>query len=590
MRLDLGLFTSDSLTPIARMAVSNLPDSIAALADSVTFALLRQVWRRGEAPSPSLDAALKTRSVPALRAFLEGERAIVEGRWEAAADAFARTIEADSAFWLAYSRYAYSVNWIQSLIHKEVPPAVTEAYTTHRFELPDRERLTVEAWMKFDDSLSAAIATSKAATERFPDTWFGWMDYADYLLHFGGPVGYTTVDSRAALERTLALNPRLIPAWTHLTWVYAIDHDTAGLDRAAAALERLGYRARCRGSESPCVLQLLSQLPRKEAGDDQALIEGFARELPGGDHFGLWNLVLLFYGYPQAQIALSRTVAQLTTDAGIAAAHRYGIAMAWAARGAWDSALTAVDDYVRAAPREGQRARAPLDAYELAVAGVLLGALDSTVATRHRAAAARAVLEGETWDRAELAWLDGMLAFARRDRAGAAAARRALAQSGDSSTPLLDRSLGAFDLELGGARRHAAAALAALEWERADRRPGEQGSRSHPYVTAFDRLAAAQWLVAEGDTAQAARLLTWHERRTGGLSTHVNAMLAAIAYLERARIEDASGHTARARHYYEQFLRRYDMPVPAHRHLVEEAQAALARLEERRTGEGDRVR
>ena len=38
------------------------------------------------------------------------------------------------------------------------------------------------------------------------------------------------------------------------------------------------------------------------------------------------------------------------------------------------------------------------------------------------------------------------------------------------------------------------------------------------------------------------------------------------------------GRVELARDYYEQFLRRYDMPVEAHRHLVEEASAALARL------------
>jgi hypothetical protein len=33
-----------------------------------------------------------------------------------------------------------------------------------------------------------------------------------------------------------------------------------------------------------------------------------------------------------------------------------------------------------------------------------------------------------------------------------------------------------------------------------------------------------------------------------------------------------------ARAHYEQFLRRYDMPTAMHRHLVEEARGALARL------------
>ena len=108
VRLDFGLFTSDSLTPIVRASVTGSPDSVAALSDSITRVLLQHIWRRGEPPTPSLDAALKTRSAPALRAFLEGERALVENRWSDAAEAYASAIAADSTFWLPYWRYAFS--------------------------------------------------------------------------------------------------------------------------------------------------------------------------------------------------------------------------------------------------------------------------------------------------------------------------------------------------------------------------------------------------------------------------------------------------------------------------------------------------
>ena len=55
-------------------------------------------------------------------------------------------------------------------------------------------------------------------------------------------------------------------------------------------------------------------------------------------------------------------------------------------------------------------------------------------------------------------------------------------------------------------------------------------------------------------------------------------MLAPLAYYELAQIEDAQGLSDLARDHYQQFLRRYDMPVPALRHLVDEAKAALRRL------------
>jgi hypothetical protein len=51
-----------------------------------------------------------------------------------------------------------------------------------------------------------------------------------------------------------------------------------------------------------------------------------------------------------------------------------------------------------------------------------------------------------------------------------------------------------------------------------------------------------------------------------------------LAYLMLAQIEDAQGKLGLARTHYEQFLRRYDSPLPAQQHLVDEAQVALARL------------
>jgi hypothetical protein len=46
----------------------------------------------------------------------------------------------------------------------------------------------------------------------------------------------------------------------------------------------------------------------------------------------------------------------------------------------------------------------------------------------------------------------------------------------------------------------------------------------------------------------------------------------------RARVAEAQGNTRAAGDHYQQFLRRYDSPMPAQRHLVAEARAGLARV------------
>ncbi|HSE68367.1 MAG TPA: tetratricopeptide repeat protein, partial [Gemmatimonadales bacterium] len=99
-------------------------------------------------------------------------------------------------------------------------------------------------------------------------------------------------------------------------------------------------------------------------------------------------------------------------------------------------------------------------------------------------------------------------------------------------------------------------------------------------------LEASRLLLEQGDTSRAMKLLVWHEADIPGSAEPPRTqMFAGLAYYELARIEEAQGRTDLARDHYQQFLRRYDMPPPAHQHLVDEANAALRRLsgEQRKT-------
>jgi hypothetical protein len=271
---------------------------------------------------------------------------------------------------------------------------------------------------------------------------------------------------------------------------------------------------------------------------------------------------------------------QLHPPEPLAAAARRGIVGAWAARGAWDSALVAVERYAGSTADPA----ATLYAYRLAAIGLWVGAVDAGEARRWRAALGPAAERLAPERRAELAWLDGLVAATRQDRQGLAAARSALRRVDSPTAPILDRSLAAFELDLTGERVRAARMLTELERARADDRVSyRQLADHHPFLTAVNRLTASRWLLAQGDTASAAGLLVFHEGVPFPLplTGHANYVLAGPAYLQRARIEEAAGRADLARSYYWQFLRRYDRPGPAHQLRVDEARAALTRLARR---------
>jgi hypothetical protein len=99
-------------------------------------------------------------------------------------------------------------------------------------------------------------------------------------------------------------------------------------------------------------------------------------------------------------------------------------------------------------------------------------------------------------------------------------------------------------------------------------------------VIAVSRLAAARWLAAEGDTTEATRLLMWFEAEWA-LDGYRPArrVLSPLATLERARIAAAQGRSDQARREFTTFVRRYDVPMQAQRHLVDDARLRIGNRE-----------
>jgi TolB-like protein len=573
VRLDLALVGTDSApAPLARATVTAPQDSVAALTDSAARGLLVQIWSRGTPPTPSLDAALRTRSVPALRAFLEGERELSHGEWENAATSYKRAMEADPRFWLAYARHVYAGYWS---LH-EPAESVFVVVDRHRAELPERERLSTEAMLlQARDSVGLALERSALVTQRYPDFWFGWLFHGDVLFHSGPILGHTLAESGRAFARARELNPDLIPAWEHSTPVAVLEGDTAAVTLSIEALKRLdaGPVLSADGYGDRLILfPFLRAIMRGDRAQVAMLSDSVARDpapaaATTGSFFDGFN-----FGFFPEQIDVSRRI----VEAGGGPPerlrfHRQTIALSWAGRGAWDSALAGLDKLAA----EGADSTDALRAYGIAALGAWLEAIDP------REAAARRSLAAESGrgagGRAELAWIDGVVASARRDRAALTQARTRLNQSGDPASRALDRSLGALDAALRGDTAEAGAALAALEWEEAAVLAPD--FVDHPLVIALDRIAGARWLSAAGDAEQALRLLRWSE----GVfllhpSTAYSPAFAGLVDLERGRIEDRLGRAEPARASYTRFLQLYDRPMARQRSMVEEVKKRVTAM------------
>ncbi|MEP7325526.1 MAG: serine/threonine-protein kinase [Gemmatimonadota bacterium] len=576
VRLDVGLFSTDTTDrgSLAQVTVTASPDSVGTLTDSVAHQLLRSIWRRGDPPSPSLEGALRTRSVAGLRAFLEGERAFVDGQWEDAIRAYAQAIGADSSFWLAYQRYSVAYAWGRNLAPDTT---ILKPLLSHRQDLPELERMLLGTAPEYDDNISSILTRARMVTERFPDNWLGWFEYGDHLVHEGPLLGYPRADARAALERAVALNPRLINMWLHLMWMTVPDADPAAFRRVYEGLEQLkpGPALGYQGQDDMLQYRLIGRILNEDSAGTSLLVDSVARSNAANPPNQVGSDASPFnFAFCGAQIAVSRETLRLGVSPTAADAHRHLIMWCWAVRGAWDSALVAVDQYATMSTSP----IAQLQRYRSVVLGVWLGALPPKDATNRRKSAVQAVERLEPEARTDLAWVDGILAASQGDRAALKVSQKALRQMGDDDAAVLEQSLSAFDLALGGNRPGAAAILVELERTLAEQSMHDGTVLRHPLLAAVDRLAIAEWSLGVEVPADAARLLTWEDGPASQSLPREAMMVAPLAFYQLARIEEARGNNQLAQEDYRQFLRRYDLPAPALRHLVTEARAAVARL------------
>jgi tetratricopeptide (TPR) repeat protein len=576
VRIEATLLRSDRPVPLARASAVAPAESVAVLTDSLTLQLVRQVWLERAPPTPSL-AAVTTRSVPALRSFLDGERAMLAGRWREAGDDYRVAFTADSAFTLAYARYAEAVTWRRDDHVYEADPDVRRRLRAGRLALPERDRLLVDARLAADSVPSTRLRLLEEVTRRYSDYWPGWLAYGDALVHFGLLHGRGWAEARAALRRSLDASPEIVSAWEHLGWTSAA-YDTAAFRESVEQRVRLGYYAGPRGAAGLRADRLLSGL-----GHDGGQVTPGLRPLADSvarDRAALafepfrWSVLReLGFGFPAAQIDLDRRVLSEALSPEARGEAVRSLALAWATRGAWDSALADADRFVKL----GVNPSAASHAYSLAVIGAWLGAIDPAEAVRRGTVAAAALPrlpdEARPIRRLCLYWLDGVVAFIRHDRAALAEATTALrglrTRAGDTNAGIL----AAFALALDGRRAEAGRRLAAIEWEAADW-AGDDLSR---YDLLLTRLTAARWLAEAGDSDQALRLLRAADAIGAGkvADTYV---LAGPAHLAAARLLEARGDTAGALEGYRQLLRRLDLPSPPLQPMADEARRGLSRL------------
>jgi class 3 adenylate cyclase/tetratricopeptide (TPR) repeat protein len=221
---------------LGKEEVQGEQDSIFGLIDRLSIALLRRILEEQGSAPPALDLSrITTTSLPALKAYLEGQALLRRSRFSDATAAFERAIAADSTFALAWFHLSDASGWQETF--QVATDQIFEAHRrawAQRERLPDRERRILETSQLED--LEELQRRWREITQTYPDDARAWFGLGDALFHKFSLV--TRSEREAPFLRALRLDPLYTPAYIHLLDLAFAFGDSAAVARLLGGFER----------------------------------------------------------------------------------------------------------------------------------------------------------------------------------------------------------------------------------------------------------------------------------------------------------------------------------------------------------------
>jgi serine/threonine-protein kinase len=213
----------------ARASVDGPADSLPALIDRLTAKLLVQE----AAETEQRLAFLTTTSLPALRAYLDGQAANHRGRYSEALEHFNRALELDSTFALAGMGVITAAGWLG---HGHIGRGLELTWASRgRLSMRDRTLLAAYAGPHYPgpSTYREFLAGRERSVSVARDQPEAWYELGDILFHGGPVLEIPDFRSRAAdaFRRALELDSAFAGPLAHLVELAAIAGDTDAVRR-----------------------------------------------------------------------------------------------------------------------------------------------------------------------------------------------------------------------------------------------------------------------------------------------------------------------------------------------------------------------
>jgi tetratricopeptide (TPR) repeat protein len=266
-RVSADVYEVSSGRQLGSGQVEGPPEEVLPLVDQLTVEVLRAVLQKGDAALPPVSLArVTTASLPALKAFLEGEALYRRSRWDDAIPAYLAAVEADSTFALPLARLGYAYGWSESVGSQSAEQYVEQAARLAD-RLTEREALLVRGQLALLRGQAEALDLLREGTQRYPDDAEAWFQLGDALVHIGGQVLEPRAEWLRALRRAVDLDPSMSPGYVHLIEGAVAEGDTS---RAASLVQR--YQGLAGGSEAAREFELGRRLAFGDESERRAVV------------------------------------------------------------------------------------------------------------------------------------------------------------------------------------------------------------------------------------------------------------------------------------------------------------------------------
>ncbi len=208
-----------------------------ALVDELSLRLLAPLGGGGGARIRQV-AAASTSSLPAFKAYLDGESAFRRGDFGGSVAAFDRAVALDTGFALAYYRLSIAAEWVGT--RRESMWAAAEEAARRAERLTERDRLLLEGlrtWRRGDNREARRLY--RGLVTAYPDELEAWFQLGEVQFHRDPLYGGSAAESRRAFERVLFFEPDHIPSILHLARVAALEGRVTELDSLVERVLRL---------------------------------------------------------------------------------------------------------------------------------------------------------------------------------------------------------------------------------------------------------------------------------------------------------------------------------------------------------------